>query len=44
MNLFEAYQKRLSISESVYSKSHNGEKMTQNRKLAVAKCLENVQR
>jgi len=44
MNLFEAYQKRLSISESVYSKSHNGEKMTQNRKLAVAKCLENVQK
>lgn len=43
-NLFEAYQKRLSISESVYSKSHSGEKMPHNHKLAVAKCLENVQK
>lgn len=44
MNLFEAYQKRLAVSESVYSKAHNGERITNNRKLAVAKCLDNVQR
>lgn len=39
MNLVEAYKKRLAISESVYSRSHGGAKMDNNRKLATAKCL-----
>lgn len=37
--LLEAYKNRLTISESVYAKSHNGEKLDNNRKLVVAKCL-----
>lgn len=41
-NLFEAYQKRLSVSEGYYSKMHNGEKMDNNRKLATAVCLNNL--
>ena len=44
MTLFEAYKNRLAISESVYSKSHDGEKMDNNRKLVTAKCLENLNR
>lgn len=31
MTLMEAYKNRLSISESVYAKAHNGEKMDNNR-------------
>ena len=42
MNLLEAYKQRLAISEQVYAKSHNGEAMPQFKKIAVAKCLENV--
>lgn len=41
-NLFESYKKRLQIAESVYSKANNGEKMSSNRKLVVAKCLDNI--
>lgn len=44
MNLLEAYSKRIAVSESVYSKQHNGEKMSNHKKLAVAKCLENTQK
>lgn len=44
MTLFEAYKNRLTISESVYSKAHDGEQMDRNRKLVTAKCLENVNR
>ena len=43
-NLLEAYKNRLKISESVYSKSHEGAKMDNNKKLCVAKCLENCNR
>lgn len=39
MTLFEAYKNRLAIAESVYSKSHDGEGLDQNRKLVTAKCL-----
>ena len=42
MNLLEAYSKRLAISESVYGRQHNGEKMDNNRKLTVAKVLSNT--
>ena len=44
MNLLEAYSKRLAVSESVYGKQHNGEKMSNHKKLTVAKCLENTQK
>ena len=42
MNLLETYKKRLTVSESVYQKSHNGEKMDNRRKIATAKCLESL--
>lgn len=41
-NLLEAYKNRLAISESVYQKNHFGQKMDSARKLAVAKCLQNI--
>lgn len=42
MTLLESYKKRLAISESIYSKSHQGEVMDSNRKLMIAKCVDNV--
>ena len=39
MTLVEQYKNRLNISESVYSRSHNGAKMDNNRKICTAKCL-----
>lgn len=41
-NLLEAYRGRLTVSESYYAKSHNGEKLSNNKKLVVAKLLENT--
>ena len=41
-SLLEVYSKRLAISESVYRRQHNGEKMDNNRKLTVAKVLSNT--
>ena len=43
-NLLESYKGRLAVSESYYAKSHNGEKLSQTKKLAVAKLLENQNR
>lgn len=43
-SLFEAYKNRLAVANTVYGKMHNGEGMSQNRKLVTAKCLENVNR
>ncbi len=40
-NLLESYKGRLAVSESYYAKSHNGAKLSQNKKLVVAKLLEN---
>lgn len=40
--LLEAYKNRISIAESVYARSHNGAKMDTNRKMILAKCLENT--
>lgn len=42
MNLLEAYKNRLSLAESVYTKSHGGEKMDNRRKLVTARCLANI--
>ena len=43
-SLFEAYRNRLAVADSVYGKFHGGEKMSNNRKLVTAKCLENTNR
>lgn len=40
-NLFEAYKKRLAVADEWYAKKHNGESLTESKKLVVAKCLEN---
>lgn len=40
--LLEKYSKKIQLAESVYSATHNGEKMDQIRKITVAKCLDNV--
>lgn len=41
-NLLEAYKDRLAISEKVYAKAHAGDSMSKAKKLATAKCLENI--
>lgn len=43
-NLLESYKGRLAVSESYYAKNHNGEKLSNNKKLVVAKLLENTNR
>lgn len=42
MNLLEAYKKRLSISEKVYSKAHGGENLSDTRKMTTAVLLNNT--
>lgn len=41
-SLVEAYKNRLAISESIYGKTHEGAKMDNNKKIVVAKCLDNI--
>lgn len=41
-NLLEAYKGRLAVADKVYSESHNGEKLSNAKKLLVANCLKNV--
>lgn len=41
-NLLEAYKDRLAVSEKVYQNAHLGESMGSAKKLATAKCLENI--
>ena len=43
-SLFEAYKNRLAVADKVHAKSHNGEFMSNNKKLTTAKVLENVNR
>lgn len=43
-NLLEAYKNRLSISESVHQKTHNGAKMSSQKKLMIASVLNNTSR
>lgn len=40
--LLEAYKNRIKVAESVYAKSHDGEMMDNNRKVLLAKCLDNT--
>lgn len=42
MTLMESYSKRLNISESVYKRAHEGQKMDKNRKIMIAKCIDNT--
>ena len=42
MNLLEKYSKRMQVAEALYKKSHMNEKMDNNRKLLVAKMLDNT--
>lgn len=44
MDLLEAYKARLAVSEKVYGQAHVNEAMPRAKKLAVAKCLENLNR
>ena len=44
VNLLESYKGRLAVSESVYAKAHGGEKLSQNKKMVVAKLLDNQNR
>lgn len=41
-NLLETYKDRLAVAERVYQKAHMNESMSNERKLATAKCLENI--
>ena len=42
--LFEAYSKRLAVSESVYAESHEGAKLPESRKMLIATLLNNTSR
>lgn len=42
MNILEAYQKKLSISEKVYEKEHGGRAMSDSKKIAIARVLANT--
>ncbi len=41
-NLLEAYKNRLAISESIHQRSHNGAKMSNQKKLMIASVLNNT--
>lgn len=43
-SLLETYSKRLTVSESVFSKAHGGEQLDNHRKMAVAMVLNNTNR
>ena len=40
--LLEQYKDRLAIAESLYSRSHNGAKLSNMKKIATAQCLKNI--
>ena len=41
-NLLETYKGRLKVAERMYSQRHNGEKLSDQRKIATAKLLQNT--
>ena len=43
-SLFESYKNRLAVANTVYSRAHNGENMSNHKKLVTAKNLENINR
>lgn len=42
MNIVEAYQKKLAISEKVYAKEHGGKALSESKKVAIARVLANT--
>lgn len=42
--LTEAYAKRIKLAESLYSRTHEGAKMDNNRKIVLAACLKNTEK
>lgn len=42
MNIVEAYAKKLSISEKVYSSEHGGARLSDSKKVAIARVLANT--
>ena len=42
MNIVEAYQKKLAISEKVYAKEHGGRALSDSKKIAIARVLANT--
>ena len=42
MTLLEQFKGRLAIAEKQYSQTHNGEKLTESKKVATAVCLNNI--
>lgn len=40
--LLESYKNRIRVAESLYGRQHNGEKMDNNRKITLAKVLDNT--
>lgn len=44
MTLLEKYSQRLNVAESYYAANHEGAKLDNNRKLIVARLLENTNR
>lgn len=42
MNIVEAYQKKLSISEKVYAKEHGGRSLSESKRIAIARVLANT--
>lgn len=39
MNLLESYKGRLAVAENFYAKSHNNEKLSNQKKIVTAKML-----
>lgn len=42
MNICEAYQKKLAVSEKVYAKEHGGKALSESKKIAIARVLANT--
>ena len=40
--LLETYKNRLAVSEKAYAKSHLGESLSYAKKIATARCLDNI--
>lgn len=42
MNIMEAFQRKLAVSEKVYEKEHGGRALSENKKIAIARVLANT--
>lgn len=42
MNIMEAFQRKLNVSEKVYEKEHGGRSLSENKKIAIARVLANT--